>query len=881
MNGHVLTFPIDLCVYDLGRKILSPNGDNLENVWYTTILAFGREYAYSLAGIECCQPGSTIYGEPKRVEHMGDTEIPYSIFFDFVLSLSENAFRAMSYDVRNHNSTRFCDEVLQFTCGVRIPKYLLELPQEDLFSSSWEELVIPLLKRVTAHAANGNGSGGNETSNSPLDLILSSSSGRPSGNVLLNCVQPPKGHGGLHRKAREPSPDLIEIQAQIEAIRADQKTLKERRSKMRHSVSPRESMEKEQQKTISVSTNSNRSKKSASPIVMPPPPPPAKPALTDTLPKHTESRKSKSRSSSLSRRSRQKSPHPSKASANDEDAVSKVNCQCNCSASVTPPVQVSSALPPKAAQKELVSEMPLPDHAIQTTKKEGGQGEKRHRKSHRRRSRSRKSSSRKKTVSFDDTPPVEIVSTSYSASRETSNDYDDQDILGGLEDQHTQHHGENGFGHGGGHDNLISLNSLEIDDGLLKSEMLREKRHNQQEDDLFSTYESLKAHASPSPPPALLWTDLSKDEKKTLGKAKSPCSTAATKTFVVKAEKAGVQDPYTQGYNAATTAVKSLMPALEPVQNGGSRSSKRTPDRGGLRRSEDIGNSGKPSSAAANSAAAQPAIAADQKPITFRELDHMGDFEDFVQNVIDFLTHEEQNRLYEMEMWIMNGEGVWVLDDSFIAFFGHVLHDSETFSEEHRVLFLRLMAYGASHEDFGIILHMDRGPHHIMNYAKDFDRLPILEQEGLALLFANMFETCSEWLLYISEWTLGKATPTNLSNVKVTTKVAVSSLLGETSSLQDYGTAIVHNFSAKEVKSVVFDDVYTELTMAILQFLQGKPSEEKVFRCLKALERFCSLSKREVPQLVKMIGPEPSKFNGMSTRVEELVGKIDAHLSRV
>lgn len=26
MNGHVLTFPIDLCVYDLGKKILSPNG---------------------------------------------------------------------------------------------------------------------------------------------------------------------------------------------------------------------------------------------------------------------------------------------------------------------------------------------------------------------------------------------------------------------------------------------------------------------------------------------------------------------------------------------------------------------------------------------------------------------------------------------------------------------------------------------------------------------------------------------------------------------------------------------------------------------------------------------------------------------------------------
>ncbi len=66
--------------------------------------------------------------------------------------------------------------------------------------------------------------------------------------------------------------------------------------------------------------------------------------------------------------------------------------------------------------------------------------------------------------------------------------------------------------------------------------------------------------------------------------------------------------------------------------------------------------------------------------------------------------------------------------------------------------------------------------------------------------FANLFETCSEWLLYISEWTQGSRV---LCNVKVTTKVAVSSLLGETSTLQDHGSAILHNLSTKEVKSVV------------------------------------------------------------------------------
>ncbi len=69
--------------------------------------------------------------------------------------------------------------------------------------------------------------------------------------------------------------------------------------------------------------------------------------------------------------------------------------------------------------------------------------------------------------------------------------------------------------------------------------------------------------------------------------------------------------------------------------------------------------------------------------------------------------------------------------------------------------------------------------------------------------------------------------------------------------------------------------------MAVLQFFQGKPSEEKVFRCLKALERFCSLSKREVPQLIKMIGPEPSKFGGMSTRVDELIEKVYKHMAKV
>jgi desumoylating isopeptidase 1 len=68
--------------------------------------------------------------------------------------------------------------------------------------------------------------------------------------------------------------------------------------------------------------------------------------------------------------------------------------------------------------------------------------------------------------------------------------------------------------------------------------------------------------------------------------------------------------------------------------------------------------------------------------------------------------------------------------------------------------------------------------------------------------FANLFEnlSSSEWLLYISEWQYCNNT---LSNIRVTTKVAVNSLLSDNKDLQDRGSAILHNLACKEVKSVV------------------------------------------------------------------------------
>ena len=151
------------------------------------------------------------------------------------------------------------------------------------------------------------------------------------------------------------------------------------------------------------------------------------------------------------------------------------------------------------------------------------------------------------------------------------------------------------------------------------------------------------------------------------------------------------------------------------------------------------------------------------------------------------------------------------------------------------------------------------------------------------------------------------------------------------------------HFTPSKSKSQVFDDVCSELAMAILQFFQvsniaiasphqklyqakeqnsepeqtdinaeqGKPSEEHVFRCMGALSTFCAINREvgiqyhhciiiviiiqirvfiknidnnptnhcdpQVPQLVKMIGPDPSKFSGLSTRVDEQLGRHHHH----
>lgn len=260
-----------------------------------------------------------------------------------------------------------------------------------------------------------------------------------------------------------------------------------------------------------------------------------------------------------------------------------------------------------------------------------------------------------------------------------------------------------------------------------------------------------------------------------------------------------------------------------------------------------------------------------EQPIIFKEVDPKLELECLVNLVDGKLSEEEQVAVDELHQYLLLGEGAWALGDGFLVFVGRMFRDS-SLSTEVRVHLLRALANAALKDDIILLLHQDRREHVLMNFAQDIDKHRPEEQQAMALFMCNLFENdnASEWLLYISEWSYNNQTT---SNIRATTKVAVHCLLATCPRLRDIGTALVHNLASKEVKTVVFDDVAVEISMALLQFFNSEPTEEHLFRTMKALAKFTLVSP-DVPQFIQMIGPHPKTLRGKSERINELIDQI-------
>ncbi|XP_059219395.1 uncharacterized protein LOC106088670 isoform X2 [Stomoxys calcitrans] len=257
--------------------------------------------------------------------------------------------------------------------------------------------------------------------------------------------------------------------------------------------------------------------------------------------------------------------------------------------------------------------------------------------------------------------------------------------------------------------------------------------------------------------------------------------------------------------------------------------------------------------------------------LTCKDINIKTELECLVKLLDGKISKDEEVAIEELHQYLIEDEGSWALGDNFLVFVQRVLRE-QTFSPDTRIHMIRTLAFAALKDDVIIILHQDRRDHTLMNFGFDIEKHTPEEQQAWALFMCNLFEhvSPSEWLLYISEWEYSGQT---LSNIRVTTKVAVHCILSNCPMLKNIGTMMLYNVAIKEVKTVVFDDVAVELTMAILQFFQSSPNEDQIFRACKALARFLEVSP-DVAAIIQMIGPHPKQFSGKSERVDDLIKTI-------
>ncbi|XP_076330011.1 uncharacterized protein LOC143235678 [Tachypleus tridentatus] len=278
-------------------------------------------------------------------------------------------------------------------------------------------------------------------------------------------------------------------------------------------------------------------------------------------------------------------------------------------------------------------------------------------------------------------------------------------------------------------------------------------------------------------------------------------------------------------------------------------------------------------------------------------------------NVNDKLSNEENRTLRELEEYMVTEGGAWALGAPHLDLIGKFLLDKK-WPVEVKILILSLIQAAAFKDDVILLLYQDRKDHFIMRYVTSIKYLNYEEQENVAKLLCNLCHQGSsfDWLMYISEWdNEGQST----SYSRATIKATVHALQSDRPPVKEKGVSLIFNLARKEITDsefpkwvyslylmalkekrngnqlevpgpssmrpatsrilvMLFDETATELSMVVLQFLQGEVTEEEGFRCLSALHKFMCISVTEVPILLKMLGPNVEKFSGKSERIELL-----------
>merc|ERR1712212_58565 len=166
--------------------------------------------------------GGTILGDPDRVEDLGESQVPYQLFLEYIFGLGEQTYKPGAYDLFKHNCNNFSDEVSQFLCGHGIPKHILQLPDEVLNTSLGDTLKTVL-----------------------KDLEIKSSDTRKVNFANFNNNLQSYIPSEVTSHSHDDSPELEELNHAIDQIRQNGIVLEDRRNSINEKIIKKEKKKKD------------------------------------------------------------------------------------------------------------------------------------------------------------------------------------------------------------------------------------------------------------------------------------------------------------------------------------------------------------------------------------------------------------------------------------------------------------------------------------------------------------------------------------------------------------------------------------------------------------------------------------------------------------
>lgn len=123
------------------------------------------------------------------------------------------------------------------------------------------------------------------------------------------------------------------------------------------------------------------------------------------------------------------------------------------------------------------------------------------------------------------------------------------------------------------------------------------------------------------------------------------------------------------------------------------------------------------------------------------------EYESLAECIAKVGQDDDHQSMAELKQYVIDDEGSWALGDNFLNFIAKWLNDDQPSNDRLRVQLLTVLASAALKDDVILILHQDRRDHILMNYAHNIDRLPLSEQEALALFVSFSFSPSSFQLI--------------------------------------------------------------------------------------------------------------------------------------